>query len=1073
MKGAIAWMARHPVASNLLMIFLLAAGMLSTVSIVQEVFPEFALDIVQVRVSYPGATPEEVEDGIIQRIEERIESVDGLRRVTSVASEGVGVVLAEMSLGTDIAKATDDVKAEIDRITSFPEEAEEPEVTRLVNRSRVIDIAVFGDVPERTLKEIANRIEDDLATLPEISFVQTAGVRAYEVSIEVPNENLRAWGLSLDEIARTVRASSLDLPGGRVDTRDEEILVRTKGQNYRRDDFAEIIVRGTRDGSTVRLDRIATIRDGFEDADLITRYDGKPAALVQVFRTSDEQVLRIVEEVERYLDEELAPTLPAGVGVEIWQNDAELLDSRLSLLRKNGILGLALVLLALALFLDLRLAFWVAIGIALSFIGTFAVMPWLGISVNMMSLFGFILAIGIVVDDAIVVGENIYKERELGAGPMDAAVAGVQRVAVPVVFAVMTTVVAFTPLLFTPGVIGKFLKFIPMVVIAVLLFSLVESLLILPHHLSKLPEHAHMPLPRWLRWIERVQEAVQGGLQRFIDGPLDRTVGYATRSPGFVIAAAVSLMLVTAGIVAGRYISFSFLPRIEGDEVIARLEMPEGTPSERTLQVAEMMEREGRRAAAGLAAGADDDEPPLVDAVLLSVGRQPSTEVGPAAAANIQLIKSNIAELTLKLSDAEIRSIPAKAVEDAWREAVGEVTGARTLAFSSQVINLGAPVAVEMSHPDTARLNAAVAALQDELTRFAGVYDVRNDQEEGKREVEFRLLPRARTLGVTLDDLARQVRAAFFGSEALRVQRGREEVRIYVRLPERERSSLADIRAYRIITPTGAAIPVSELAEAEFGTAPSTIRRLDGRRIVTVTAEVDRSRVTGQEVNDELTARVLPALQERFPGMRWTFGGEQREQAEALAGLARGFLLALLAMYALLALPFRSYVEPLIIMAAVPFGFIGAILGHLVLGLDLGMLSMFGLVGLSGVIVNDSLVFIDFINERKAAGLPLPEAVREAARVRFRPILLTSLTTFLGVFPLIIERSVQAQFLVPMAVSLGVGILFGTAVIMVLVPALTVAQDRACRRFEEWRAQRIARARGLEPSAVRPAGRCG
>ena len=1056
MKAAIAWMARHPVASNLLMVFILAAGLLSTSSIVEEVFPEFALDAVQVRVDYRGASPEEVEEGIIQRVEEAIESVDGIRRISSVAAEGSGVVIAELTLGTDVSKATDDVKAEIDRITSFPADAEEPEVTELVSRSRVIDIAVFGEVPERTLKELANRIKDDLATLSDISFVQTAGVRSYEISIEVPNETLRAYGLSLDDVARAVRAASLDLPGGRVDTADEEILVRVEGQNYDRADFAEIIVRGSRDGSVLRLDQIATIRDAFEDADLVTRYNGKPAALVQVFRTSDEQVLTIVEVVERYLEEELAPTLPEGIGVEIWQNDAELLESRLNLLLKNGALGLALVLLALTLFLDLRLAFWVAIGISLSFIGTFAVMPWLDISINMMSLFGFILAIGIVVDDAIVVGENIYTQRELGAGPMEAAVKGVQRVAVPVVFAVLTTVVAFTPLLFTPGVIGKFLKYIPMVVIAVLLFSLVESLLILPHHLSKLPEHAHMTLPRGLKWVERVQGAVQSSLQRFIDGPLDRTVVYATTHWGVVIAAAVSLLVLTAGLVAGRYISFSFLPRIEGDEVIAQLELPEGTPSARTLAITEMMARRGLEAAERLGEEAGE-ETPVVEASLLSVGRQPSTQLGPGAAANIQFLKSNIAEITLKLSDPEVRDVTAKAVEDAWREAVGEIPGSRTLSFSSQVINLGAPVAVEVSHPDTARLNIIVAELQDELARFSGVYDVRSDQEEGKREVELRLLPRARTLGVTLDDLGRQVRAAFFGAEALRVQRGREEVRVYVRLPEEERNTLADIREYRIVTPSGAAIPLSEIAEVEFGVAPSTIRRSDGRRIVTVTAEVDRTVITGQEVHDELTARILPGMEERYPGMRSSFGGEQREQAEALGGIFRGFALALFAMYALLAIPFRSYVEPLIIMAAVPFGFIGAVLGHLVLGLDLGMLSMFGLVGLSGVVVNDTLVLIDFVNEEKRDGKPLAEAVRNAARVRFRPILLTSLTTFLGVFPLIVERSVQARFLVPMAVSLGVGILFATAVIMVLVPALTMAQNRAQARILGWKARRFER----------------
>ena len=482
MTTVIAWMAAHPVAANLLMIMIIAGGFVGGSTVVQEVFPDFELGAVQVRVEYLGASPEEVEEGIIQRIEERVEAIEGVSQINSTASEGVGVVFIELNLGEDTGKRLDEIKAEVDRITSFPAEAERPEVTEVTSRSRVIEIAVTGDAPERTLKELANRIKDDLSSMSEISFVQVTGVRDYEISIEVSNDVLRSYGLSLEQVAMAVRQASLDLPGGRVDTADEEILVRVKGRKYDRDDFAGIIVRGARDGATLRLDQIATIRDGFEDADLVSLYNGQPAAFVKVFRTADEQVLEIVDVVQEYLAEVAIPSMPRGVHVEIWQNDAELLKSRISLLQKNGLIGLALVLFALTLFLDLRLSWWVAVGIALSFIGTFAVMPWLDVSVNMMSLFGLILAIGIVVDDAIVVGENIYKEREEGAGPLEASIKATQRVAVPVTFAVLTTVTAFTPLLFVPGSIGKFLKFIPLVVISVLLFSLIESLLIQPHH---------------------------------------------------------------------------------------------------------------------------------------------------------------------------------------------------------------------------------------------------------------------------------------------------------------------------------------------------------------------------------------------------------------------------------------------------------------------------------------------------------------------------------------------------------------------------------------------------------------
>jgi multidrug efflux pump subunit AcrB len=1068
MNRAIAWTAAHPVAANLLLFLILAGGFVGGSTVIQEVFPDSDLGAVQVRVEYLGASPEEVEEGIIQRIEERVESIEGVSQINSTASEGVGVVFIELNLGEDTGKRLDEIKAEVDRITTFPADAEKPEVTEAGSRSRVIDIAVTGDVPEKTLKELANRIKDDLSSMPEISYVQVAGVRDYEISIEVSNDVLRAYGLSLDQVAMAIRRASLDLPGGRVDTADEEILVRVKGQKYDRGDFAGIIVRGARDGSTLRLDQIATISDGFQDTDLITLYNGHPAAFVQVFRTSDEQVLEIVDVVETYLAEIGVPSMPRGVEVEIWQNDAELLRSRINLLRKNGIIGLTLVLLALTLFLDLRLSWWVAVGIALSFIGTFAVMPWLDVSINMMSLFGLILAIGIVVDDAIVVGENIYKEREEGAGPLEAAVKGTQRVALPVTFAVLTTVTAFTPLLFVPGMIGKFLKFIPLVVISVLLFSLLESLFILPHHLSHLPEHAHMKLPTWLRFVERAQDAVQSGLRKFIDGPVDRTVRYATSHYGVVISAGIALLMITAGIVGGRYLSFSFLPRIEGDNVVAQIEMSQGTPTERTREVADYIEAVGHRVADSLGVRLGDDRE-LVTAVFVSVGRYPSAEQGPGAGALPTFIESNKAEINFKLLEAEQRrNLSSVEFENAWRAAVGELPGPRSMTFSSQVINLGAPVQLEISHPDTAVLTRAVGEVQDELRRYAGVFDVRNDQEIGKREAELGLKPRARTLGVTLDDLGRQVRAAFFGSEAVRVQRGREEIRVYVRLPKDERSNLADIRQYRIVTPTGAAIPLDEVAEVSFGTAPSTIRRVDGRRIVTITADVDRAVITGSEVTSELTGRILPAAQERYPALHYGFGGEQREQARALGGIVRGFLLALFVMYALLAIPFRSYVEPLIIMAAVPFGVVGAVFGHLLFGLDLGMLSMFGIVGLSGVVINDSLVLLDFVNEQRDSGKPIREAILIGAKVRFRPILLTTLTTFLGVFPLIIERSLQAKFLVPMAVSLGIGVVFATLIIMVLVPALTMLQHDTGVKLRAWRARRrgMAAETVLEPGAV-------
>ncbi len=1048
MNRAVQWMAGNGVAANLLMIFIVVAGLLSLLNIRQEVFPEFSLDTIQVRVEYPGASPEEIEEAIVQRVEDRISGINGVRRITSTASENVGVVLAELALGTDASSALDDIKAEIDRITSFPVDAEEPEVLELTAQSRVIEIAIYGAVGERTLKEIANRAKDDLSSLPEISLVRVSGVRDYEISIEVSKGALRAYRLTLDEIALAVRRGSLDLPGGSVETAREEILIRVEGQNYTRSDFADIIIRANTDGSMLRLGDVADIRDGFEDTDLITSYNGQPTVFVQVFRTGEERVLDIVEVVERYLEGELALTLPRGVQYGIWRSEADYLQARISLLVKNGRVGLILVLVALALFLNLRLALWPAVGIFVSFAGVFAVMAVLGVSISMMSLFGFILAIGIVVDDAIVVGENIYAERERGTSARQASVRGTMRVSMPVIFAVLTTVAAFTPLLFIPGSIGKFLTVIPVIVISVLVLSLIEALFILPYHLSHLPAPGTQKMDGMFRPLYLLQDAIQSRLQRFIDGPLERAVRFAVRRWGLVILGACSMLMLVGGLVAGRYIRFSFLPVIEGEEVVAFVELEEGTTSERTLDVASYIERMGYEAVQELEAEQPDDDPPLVEAVYLSVGERPSVGNTPGLSASVTFVRSNIAEISFRLSDPEVRSLPAVEFERVWRDKVGPIAGATTLTFSAQLLDLGAPIQVELSHPDTASLNAAVPVLSDHLNRIAGVTDVRDDRGQGKREIELTLKPAARTLGVTLDDLARQVRSAFFGNEVLRLQRGRDEVRVYVRLPETERNTLADLHDYRIRAPGGGEVPLSQVAELSPGVGSSTIRRIDGRRIVTITADVNRAVITGQEVNTALEASILPALQDEFPGLRYAFGGEQREQAIALGGLGRGFALALLAMYALLAIPFRSYVQPLIIMASIPLGFIGAALGHLIMGIDLGLLSMFGIVGLSGVVVNDSLVLIDFINERHRSGLPMSEAIVQGAKVRFRPILLTSITTFLGVFPIIIEKSTQAQFLVPMAVSLGYGILFATVIIMVAVPALAMMSHVATQKVK-------------------------
>jgi len=1044
-EGPIPYMARNGVASNLLLVLLLVAGLFSMGQLVQEVFPEFSLDTIQVSVAYPGANPDEVEEAIVQKIEEAIEAVEGIDEINATASEGLAAVTVELKLGTDVQEALDEIKAEVDQIQTFPAGADRPEVRELSNRSSVIRLAVYGEASERTLKEIAYRTEDALSILDEVSYVTTSGVRDYEVSIEVPEDRLRALGLTLGQIAATVRAGSLDLSAGSIETTDEEVRIRTLGQNYTQQDFEDLVVLARPDGTVIRLGQIATIVDGFEDSDLVSRYNGSPAAFVEVFRTADERVLEIVAAVEAELDGAIRPSLPEGVTVEVWEDTSVVLRGRMQLLIKNAIIGLLLVLGALTLFLDIRLAFWTAVGIGASFIGTFAVMSIVGVSINTLSLFGFILAIGIVVDDAIVVGENIFAEREKGVPPQRSAVKGALRIRGPVTFAVLTTIVAFTPLLFLPGTFGKILVDIPIIVISVLALSLVESLFVLPNPLSHLPEPGREGRNAVTRFFDRLRNRVDEGLGRFIEGPLDRALRFAVRAPSVVIACAVAMIVLTIGLVPAGILRVQFFPEVEGDVVTATLEMTEGTPIARTRAVAGRLEAAGRRVEAALADERAEGMPPLVEGVYLSVGERPR-EGGPGASTGVSARAANIAAVQIKLLEAERRDISAFRFEDLWREEMGSVPGARSLTFASSVIGGGADIQVELSHANPDRLSPIGERLIEELRQFEGVFDIRSDESTGLREIQLEMKPVARTLGLTLDDVARQVRSAFFGDEALRIQRGREDVRVYVRLPEIERDQIADVEAYRIRTPGGGEVPLSQVAEVAFGTSPTSIQRRDGRRVLTVTGRTDNEVTSADEVNAALESGILAELQRDDPQLIYQFGGSTQEQGETSGAIGAGLALALVTIYALLAIPFSSYAQPLVIMASVPFGIVGALLGHLLLDIPVGLLSLFGIIGLSGVVVNDSLVMIDFVNENRRNGLGISDSVIDAAKSRFRPILLTSLTTFLGVAPITFERSLQAQFLIPMAAALAFGIVFATIILMMVVPALATVQ----MEVQEW-----------------------
>jgi multidrug efflux pump subunit AcrB len=1037
-RGVIAWFARNGVAANLLMAVIIAWGLLNVFRVKKEVFPAPDLNLVTVTVLYPGAAPEEVEEGICMRVEEEVQGIAGIKKVQAVAAEGVGTVTIEVLPGEDVDAVREDVKNRVNAITSFPLEAEKPVISEPTLVRQVINIAICGDVEEDVLKRVGERVRDDLLASGKITKTELSSVRPYEIAIEVSEEALRRWGITLAQVADAVRRSSLDLPGGSVKTAAGEVLLRTKGQAYRGIEFEDIVVLTRADGTRVRLREVATIRDGFADQDLISRFDGKPAALVQVFRVGEQSAFEVADTVYDYVARSAAH-LPAGVTLTPWRDDTAILKSRLDLLVRNGLQGLVLVFLSLALFIRFKLAVWVTLGIPTAFLGTFALMPWGDVSVNMISLFAFIVVLGIVVDDAIVVVENVDHYIEEGKPGLLAATLGTKEVAVPVVFSVLTTVAAFLPMFDVAGNFRKVWQTIPFVVVVTLLVSLLESQLILPAHLSHLrqidPARQHVFARLW----GFIQAPFLGGLRLFVHYVHRPLLELALRWRYLTLALGLTALVVTVGWVAGGRLPFRFLPNLEGDNAVALLRMPQGTPVETTRAAVARLESVALELRAEFAR---NGQPDLVRHVLTTVGDQPYALEQRRNQGSIEqsLGGAHLGEVNVQLSPSEARSIMAEQIVTRWRERVGVIPDAVELTFSTALISAGEDINLRLTSQDFGALQAAAEDVKTELARFAGVSEITDSFRVGKREAKLRLRAEAENLGLTLSSVARQVRQGFYGEEAQRIQRGREEIKVMVRYPEASRRSLGDLEAMRLRTPAGDEIPFADAVSVDEGRGFSTIQRSNRARKVNVTAKVDAAENPGVVIA-ALDADVLPRLAAKYPGLSWAYEGQAQEQAETMGSLQRGYLIALLAIFALMAIPLRSYLQPLIIMTAIPFGIIGAVWGHVVLGIDLSIMSMFGLVALTGVVVNDSIVLIDFINTARAGGTSLLPAVVESGLQRFRPILLTSLTTAAGLTPLILEKSVQAKFLIPMAVSLGFGVMLSTFTSLILVPALYVVLE--------------------------------
>lgn len=1065
----IKWFVRNPVAANILMMAIIAFGLYSLIKrIPLETFPAFEQDIVNISVVYAGATPYEVEQGIVIRVEDAIGDLPGIERIYSDATEGRAVVRVEVRKRYDTTKVLNQIKTRIDGITSFPDDAERPVVERLIRIRDVITLVIVQDSSgaltenqsEVLLRTHTEKIRDEVRSLPNITQVSMGGIRPWEITINVPQTSLQKYDLSLDDIAKVIRNASRDIPGGTIKTESGDILVRALGQAYRKNDFANIRVISRRNGTSIRLSDIATIDDGFNEDPLFSRFDGKQAAFINIARVGDQNAIELATTVKKYITER-SDTLPAGLSLSYWKDSSKIVKARLNTLTYSLIQGIALVLLLLALFLRPDLAFWVSIGVPISFLGALAVMPQFDVTLNLVSMFGFILVLGIVVDDAIVTGENVYSHLQKTGDGVKAAIEGTKEIAVPVTFGVLTTVAAFLPLLMIEGTRGKIFAQIPLVVIPVLIFSLIESKLVLPSHLQ------HMKLRKAsdkLGFFTRFQQKIARSLELFIKRVYSPFLNVALNWRYFTLAFFISLLIVLVALVMSGRFKYTFFPRIQSEIVSATLEMPEGTSIEITqkyvdkmVSAAEQMQQkyievgdlnyielDGKKAPEELIDSLREDAEikemmgeKLIQHILVTVGSSGSRPRADTTG------RSHLAMVTFETIPPEdrISTVTSKDLVNEWRELIGPIPGVKQLSFRAELGHGGEPINVQLKGHDFEVLDSIAQKVKHKLAEYDGLFDIKNSYEAGKDEVQLRIRPEAEQLGLNISTLGLQVRHALYGAEAQRIQRNQSEIKVMVRSPKNERYALSDLQNLRIRTPSSDSnqtgrktdIPLNEVAEIKIGRGSSTITRVDRQRIVNITADINKERINANKVVADFK-EWLPTILKNHPEVSFDMEGEQREQRKFGKSLAFGFAIALISMFILLAIPFGSFTQPLMVMSIIPFSIIGAIGGHAIMGLSLSISSVMGLLALIGVVVNDSLVLVDYTNKRIKEGISVAKAIRIAGGARFRPILLTSLTTFAGLTPLILEKSTQAQFLIPMAVSLGFGILFATMLTLVLIP---------------------------------------
>ena len=1011
-KGLLAWFARNHHAANLLMIMVLAVGIISIFKIKQEVFPVFVLDTVTIEIKYRGAGPEEVEQSVIVPIESELRGLEMIRRLEANASEGGATVTAELFPGFDRDRALQEITAAVQRIAVFPKEIEPPVISLGEGRRQdVMRIAIAGDIGERELVDFAREIETGLLSQPEISIVELRGIRDPEIGIEIPSDRLRSLGLTLGDVADRVGEAALDVPGGTLRTPGGDLQLRTKERRDKAIQFRDVPLIAAADGSTVRLGDIAKITDGFEESEEENYFYGKRSVTISVFSAESQAPLEVAAAVREFI-ETRQQTLPDSVTLSLSRDRSTDFKERITLLMENGALGLVLVLLALGLFLDLRVAFWTAIGIPIAILGSIALLPVGGATINMISLFGFIITLGIVVDDAVVVGEEIFHKISEGHSRISAAIEGARSMVMPVLFAVATNVIAFMPLLFVPGETGQFFEVLPSVVIAVFTVSLIECLFILPAHLAS--GAGRLEKNRLFQKINALQTRLRNRVENGMDRAYKPALDFAIRHRVLTLILFTATLAITGAYLASGRLDFKFSPQIEADFIQAEIAMPAGTPVSRTREVTFLVEEAGKKALALANEGT----------ITTSVG----VEVGGGG--------SNVGEVAITLVPQSQRKITGREFTDRWREQLPVISDLESIFFDYLVGPGGeAEIDIQLSHPDLSVLRQAADEVADAVAGYPGTADVRKGSGRETPELQFELTPEGRALGLTSASLGVAVRDAYLGAEALRQPRGREEVRVMVRLPESERRSLQTLENFLVLTPGGGEIRLGEAAKIITTSAPLRIERVDAGRVLNITGNVVAGVTTGNKVLSALEKNELPAIMNAYPGLSYTFEGEQREQSDAMIRLGWGLVASLFAVFAIMAALLRSYLQSFIILLAIPFSLAGAVIGHIVLNADLSIFSIFGMIALCGMVVNGGFVLAVTRNRFIKDGMPIEKVTRESAARRCRPILLTAITTFLGLAPMILETSVQALFLVPMAISLGVGTLASAIVVLLIIPA--------------------------------------